>query len=256
MRYGALIPRGKGGTVILECPEPLVDLARTCKGIDQVVQRGQPFPACDLTVPLLSVPGLLQTTLETIPAEVPYINADPARVEYWRKELARLPGVRIGISWQGSLEHKGDKIRSLPLSRFAALGKVKGVTLCSLQKGHGTEQLADGSAGDVEIHDFGSRTAASFSDTAALVQALDLVVSIDTAVVHVAGAFAVPVWVLLPCASDWRWLNDREDSPWYPTMRLFRQPKPGDWDSVFAQVVKALHQWPDRLRRVMAKKRA
>ena len=254
MRYASLVPRGTGGTVIFECPEPLLDLARTCKGIDQLVPRGQTLPPCDVAMSLLSVPRVLKTTLETIPAEVPYINADPARVEYWRRELASLPGVRIGICWQGSLEQQGDRIRSVPLSRFAALGKVPGVTLCSIQKNHGSEQLWDERPESVQIHDFGSRTAASFADTAALVQALDLVVSIDSAVVHVAGAFAVPVWVLLPAASDWRWLLDREDSPWYPTMRLFRQPKPGDWDTVFAQIMKALQQWPERLRRMRAMK--
>ncbi len=119
MRYASLVPRGTGGTVIFECPEPLLDLALTCKGIDQLA-RMNGLPPCDVAMSLLSVPGLLKTTLETIPADVPYINADPARVEYWRRELASLPGVRIGICWQGSLEHQGDRIRSVPLSRFAA----------------------------------------------------------------------------------------------------------------------------------------
>jgi Flp pilus assembly protein TadD len=249
MRYAALIPRGKGGKVILECPEGLMDLAQTCPGIDQRCVRGQALPPCDLYCAILTVPGLMKTTLETVPADIPYISVDPARIEYWEKELDSIPGRRVGISWQGSLEHRGDRLRSIPLARFAALAKVRGLTLCSIQKGHGSEQLIDGSAAELKVQDWGSRTAASFADTAALMHALDLVLTVDTAVAHVAGALGIPVWVMLPCASDWRWLHEREDSPWYPTMRLFRQPRPGDWDSVFSRIVTALNQWPDRLRR-------
>jgi len=135
-------------------------------------------------------------------------------------------------------------LRSVPFIRFAPLAKIPCVTLCSLQKGPGSEQLLDESAKGITVHDFGSLTSASFADTAALMQSLDLVVTVDTAIGHIAGALGVPAWVMLPAASDWRWLNVREDSPWYPTMRLFRQPKPGDWDTVFARVVAALEQWP------------
>ncbi len=248
MRYAPLIPRGSGGSIILECPEGLIDLAKTCRGIDQLVIRGQAGPKTDVFVPLLSVPGLLKTKLETIPAEIPYLSTDETRVAYWEQELSSIPGCRIGISWQGSLEHRGDRIRSVPLARFQTLAKMRGVTLCSIQKGPGTEQLTDGSAEGMQVHDFGARTQASFADSAALVQSLDLVVTVDTAVAHVAGALGVPVWVLVPCASDWRWLMQREDSPWYPTMRLFRQPKPGDWDSVFTRIAASLEQLPNRLR--------
>ncbi len=256
MRYGRLIPRGTGGTVILECPEPLIDLAKTCEGIDELVVRGRELPPCDLVIPLLTVGGLLKTTLATIPADIPYVSTDPARVEYWKNELSPLPGMRIGISWQGSLDHKGDRLRSVPLTRLAALAKIPCVTLCSLQKGVGSEQLLDGNVKDITIHDFGSLTGPSFADTAALIQSLDLVLTIDTAIGHIAGALGVPVWVMIPAASDWRWLNVREDTPWYPTMRLFRQPVPGDWDSVFSRLAAALEQWPDRLRKALAASRA
>jgi hypothetical protein len=257
MRYGKLIPRGTGGTVILECPEPLIDLAKTCEGIDEIVMRGsKELPPCDLVVPLLTVGGLLKTTLATIPADIPYVSTDPARAEHWKNEVSALPGLRIGISRQGSLDHRGDRLRSVPLTRFAALGKIPCVTLCSLQKGVGCEQLFDGSAKDMSVHDFGSQTGPSFADTAALMQSLDLVLTIDTAIGHVAGALGVPVWVMVPAASDWRWLTAREDTPWYPTMRLFRQPVPGDWDTVFVRLAAALEQWPDRLRKALAAKRA
>jgi ADP-heptose:LPS heptosyltransferase len=143
----------------------------------------------------------------------------------------------------------------VPLTRFAEFAKIPCITLCSLQKNVGSEQLLDANVKDVTIHDFGSLTAPSFADTAALLQSLDLVLTIDTAIGHIAGALGVPVWVLIPAASDWRWLNVREDTPWYPTMRLFRQPKPGDWDPVFTRLTTALLQWPERLRKALAASR-
>jgi ADP-heptose:LPS heptosyltransferase len=195
---------------------------------------------CDAAITLLSVPGLLGTNLETIPGNVPYVMPDPGRVAFWQTELAKLPGRRVGIVWQGSQEHKGDRLRSVSLTRFAELGKVDGVCLCSLQKGPGVEQLLDGLAGEIKVHDLAARTQSSYADTAALMKALDLVVTVDTSVAHVAGAMGIPVWVVLPFAADWRWLQHREDTPWYPTMRLFRQTNRGNWDEVFARVALAL----------------
>ena len=136
----------------------------------------------------------------------------------------------------------------MPLARFRALADVPGIHLCSLQKGYGSEQLTDGSAEGLSVADFGARTQSGFADAAALLRTLDLVITVDTSLAHVAGAVGVPVWVLVPFAPDWRWMHDREDTPWYPTMRLFRQPRRGDWDGVFARVAIALQQWPDRLR--------
>jgi hypothetical protein len=184
---------------------------------------------------LLSVPRVFGTTLETIPAEVPYLRADPARVEAWHRELGP-DGFKIGIAWQGNIGHAKDSYRSVPLVRFAGLAAVPGVRLFSLQKGAGSEQLAEApfavTALGERLHDF--------AETAAAVQALDLVVSVDTALAHLAGALAVPAWVALPFAPDWRWLLQREDSPWYPTLRLFRQERPGDWDDVFARLTAAV----------------
>ena len=188
MRYAAIIPRGSGGTVTLECPEGLMDLAKTCRGVDKVVPRGQPLPESDLFISLLSAPYVLKTTLETIPAEIPYLIPDPSRVAYWEDKLDPLPGCRIGIAWQGSLAHRGDKLRSVPLAHFKKLADVRGVTLCSVQKAAGVEQLFDGSAGEIWLYDLGGITQTSFADTAAVFRALDLVVTIDSSVAHVAGS--------------------------------------------------------------------
>ena len=146
MRYAALIPRGTGGTVAIECQESLVDLARSCPGIDRVIPRGKPISDVDVSSPLLSVPGILGTTLQNIPGNAAYFTPDPARVDFWRSELDLLPGRKIGIAWQGSQDHKGDRLRSISLARFAPLAKIDGVSLCSIQKGFGSEQLTDGTA--------------------------------------------------------------------------------------------------------------
>jgi hypothetical protein len=186
---------------------------------------------------MLDVPRIFGTTRETVPAEVPYLAAEAALVEAWRSQLAGLDGFRIGIAWQGNPAYRGDLARSIPLAHFAALARVPGVRLVSLQKGPGTEQLAE-ARGRFEVLDLGDRldAAGPFLDTAAVMRNLDLVVTSDTVAAHLAGALGVPVWVALSTASDWRWLLDRDDSPWYPTMRLFRQRRPGDWDEVFARI--------------------
>lgn len=168
----------------------------------------------------------------------PYLAADPVRGDLWRK---RLPGGRrIGIIWQGNPDHHNDKNRSVPLRRFAPLADCDGITLVSLQRNFGEEQIP-GCAGLFPLHLPGEiYTSGGFDETAALIMALDLVISVDTSVAHLAGALGCPVWVLLPHVPDWRWLLNRDDSPWYPSMRLFRQPELGDWDTVFAQVAAAL----------------
>jgi hypothetical protein len=193
---------------------------------------------------MLSLGRVLGTTLATIPEDVPYLRAEPALVEHWRRELNAVAGpgeLKVGIAWQGSPGHAKDHYRSVPLTRFAPLAALPGVRLVSLQKGAGSEQLA-ALGGLFPVVDLGERLDASgaFLDTAALMQGLDLVVTIDSALAHLAGALGAPVWVALSFVADWRWLLDREDSPWYPTMRLFRQRRPGDWDDVFARLAAAL----------------
>jgi len=237
VRYAPLV-RQRGGAVVMEGQAAMYPLLTTCPGIDRLVTQGSPLPAFDTHAPLVSLPFLFGTTLDTIPAIVPYLSADPERKQRWQNELSRVQGLKMGIAWQGNPTHPSDRQRSIPLARFAALGELPGVQLCSLQKGPGTEQLAE-VADRFPLIDLGSRFE-DFADTAAALASLDLIVTIDSAVAHCAGALGLPVWVLLPFAPDWRWLLNREDSPWYPTMRLFRQPGPGRWDDVFERVTAAL----------------
>ena len=223
--------------------QPLLGLLEGCPGIDQLVGQGMIFPAFDVHAPLLSVPGILKTSLETIPAKMPYLFAKPALVEQWRKRLSELDGFKIGIAWQGEPE-VSVAIVSVPfrLRYFAPLAEVPGVRLISLQKGPGVEQLAE--VRDLfPVTDLGDELdeqSGPFMDTAAVMMNLDLVIAADTAIAHLAGALGVPVWVALPLVPDWRWLLDCSDSPWYPAMRLFRQARPGDWESVFTAMAAAL----------------
>ncbi|VTU02538.1 flp pilus assembly protein : Flp pilus assembly protein TadD OS=Singulisphaera acidiphila (strain ATCC BAA-1392 / DSM 18658 / VKM B-2454 / MOB10) GN=Sinac_4781 PE=4 SV=1: TPR_16: TPR_16: TPR_11: TPR_10: TPR_12: Glyco_transf_9 [Gemmataceae bacterium] len=204
LRYAAPL-KAAGATVVFDCPGPLVGLARTCPGVDRVVAQGEPIPACDAHAPLLSLPGLLGNLPPAAAAPVPYLRPDPDRVAFWRAELARVPGFKVGVAWQGSKAHKGDRRRSVRLTQFAPLAAVPGVTLCSLQKGAGSEQLGDPAAAGLGVVDLGGRTAADLGDAAALMLALDLVVCVDTALAHLAGALGRPVWVAVPFSPDWRW---------------------------------------------------
>ncbi len=237
IRYAPLVKR-RGGTVVLECQPALLPLLQSCAGVDRLLAQGSSLPPFDVHAPLLSLPGILETTLSTIPAEAPYLFADANLDEHWRQELSHLQGFKIGIAWQGNPIHKKDKQRSIPLSVFEPLARLEGVRLFSLQKGTGSEELAQ-NAGRIPITDLGSRLE-TFMDTAAVLKNLDLVVACDTAVVHLAGALGIPVWVALPFAPDCRWLLDRDDSPWYPSIRLFRQKRWGNWDEVFQRIVQAL----------------
>jgi len=236
IRYAPLVKQ-RGGRVLLGCPPQLEGLLAHCPGVDLLISEGTPLPAFDVYAPLMSVPGLLKTMLANIPANVPYLSAGADLVRHWRDELAPVAGFKIGIIWQGNPRHKGDRQRSVPLSRFACLAKLEGVRLCSLQVGPGSEQLRD-LAWQGAVMDLGSRLdSTSLADAAAVIVNLDLVIAVDTALAHLAGALGVPVWVALPYSPDWRWLLDREDSPWYPTMRLFRQTDPGNWVGVFERLV-------------------
>jgi hypothetical protein len=226
---------------VFDCPEAIASLVATCPGVDEVFPRGKPpGPVYNFHVPLLSLPGLFGVPPEAATPTVPYLTPDPARVEFWRKELAGVPGLRVGVAWQGSTIHKGDRLRSVHLSQFAPLAAIPGVSLCSVQKGTGTDQLADPSVAGMNVIDLGARTGPEMMDAAALMMSLDLVVAVDTAVVHVAGALGRPVWVAVPFAADWRWMREGEASRWYPTMRLFRQGARGDWGGVFARLAESL----------------
>ncbi len=241
--------KDRGGTVLLVCQRPLLKLLNGCKGADQVIAEGLPLPPFDVCISLFGLPGIFGITLATVPADVPYLAADGQRVEYWRRKLTpsdKGPVCQIGIAWQGSKTLKRD-CRSFPLAHFEPLAKIKGVRLVSLQVGPGTEQLA--SLGNrFGVLDFGDSLDkdGAFLDTAAIMKNLDLIVTVDSALANLAGAIRVPVWVPLPFLAYWTWLLERPDTPWYPTMRLYRQKKLGDWSGVFEEIAADLSMFnPD-----------
>jgi tetratricopeptide (TPR) repeat protein len=243
IRYVSLV-QARGGRVVVQCQDGLLPLLSRCAGIDQLVGWTAAAPAFDIWTPLLSVPGLLQTTVETIAAKVPYLFPDPELVAHWRRELAPVRGFRVGIAWQGSPRHAWDRHRSVPMALFEPLARIDGVRLVSLQQNHGTVQLKALAAKFpvVSLGELVDKTTGAFMDTAAIIANLDLVISIDSAIAHLAGGLGAPAWVALHYTPDWRWLLHRDDSPWYPTLRLFRQSSVGDWPSVFARMANALRE--------------
>src|SRR6266513_3972268 len=227
-RYAQAVAQ-KCAKVILEVEPTLRSLLSEISGAYKVLSRGEPLPEFDFPCPLLSLPLAFNTRPETIPATIPYLGARASVVKRWEDNLGKRNAPRVGIVWSGLSANVNDHKRSIALSRLAGLAGPS-VRLVSLQNEVRTED-EKALATNKQILHFGSELA-DFSDTAALVSLMDLVVSVDTSVAHLAGALGTPVWILLPFAPDWRWMVDREDSPWYPTARLFRQPKIGDWDSV------------------------
>jgi Flp pilus assembly protein TadD len=241
----------RGAKVVVECPIPLVRLFRQSLEGVEVAAIGQPLPPFDVHYPLLSLPMALGTTLGTIPGRASYIAASPeqekARAGRFDKSRQFL---RVGLVWAGRGTHLNDRNRSIRLDQLARLRKVAGVSFYSLQKGPAGAQAAEGAfAGELidwtaELEDF--------ADTAALVANLDLVISVDTAVAHLAGAMGKPVWLLLPTPPDWRWMLKRQDSPWYPTMRMFRRKSAEDWGPVIDDVAKELAKLDTGQRRAPA----
>jgi tetratricopeptide (TPR) repeat protein len=238
IRFAPLLRRFAGRLVLL-CPAPLAPLMRNARGIDQVVAAGEPLPAFDAYVPLLSLVQRLGTSLDTIPADIPYLATDPARLAETAPLLGGT-GFKVGLVWSGNPKHGNDRHRSLALSALAPLLEVPGTRFFSLQVGPRAEDIREAGFDDritdlrPYLHDF--------ADTAALVSQLDLVITIDTAAAHLAGALGRPTWVLLPSCPDWRWLLRRSDSPWYPSLRLFRQTAFGDWAPVIAEVAAELRR--------------
>jgi tetratricopeptide (TPR) repeat protein len=237
IRYAPLVQQS-GGNVLVECQPALVPLLQDFPGVNLLIPRGAPLPEFDVQAPLVSLPGILHTTLSNVPADIPYLFAEPRRIEQWRQKLQGTAEFKIGIVWQGSRGYKADRFRSLPLREFAPLAELEGVRLFSLQKGEGSEQVA-AFAERYEIVDLSNRldnTTGPFMDTVAVIKNLDLVIAPDTAIAQLAAALGAPVWLLLSYAPDWRWMLGRDDSPWYPTMRLFRQRRLGEWNDVMAKV--------------------
>lgn len=222
-----------GATILLEVQPPLKSLLKNLDGISKLISQGEPLPPFDFHCPLLSLPLALQTNIQTIPADVPYLDSSPEKFEYWQARFKDIRHPRVGIVWSGNPRHNNDRHRSISLQKIISLA-TSDISLISLQKEirHNDQAILNTHKKILHL----GEELKDFSDTAALIDNLDLVISIDTSVAHLAGAMGKPVWVMLPFTPDWRWLLEREDSPWYPTARLFRQPTVGDWDSVLQQI--------------------
>ena len=244
VRYLPLV-QARGARVVFECHDKLGPVLRGCKGYDQLIERvsveSVPDASFDVQVSLMSLPRIFNTRLESIPAQIPYLKAAGDLAEKWKVRLENDKRFRVGICWAGSPRHTNELVRSCSLQDFSVLSEIEGLALYSLQKGAAAEEAVRLAKPfeivrlDLEL-DHGAR----FVDTAAAMASLDLVISIDTSIAHLAGALGRPVWILLSSSPDWRWMAEGETSPWYPTMRLFRQSRPGDWQGVFRIVAHAL----------------
>ena len=236
IRYLPMVKR-RGGTVLFETFRPLLGILNSFPGIDELVETSPDryhAESCDYYVPIMSLPMLFATDIPTIPSNIPYIFADPIKVEQWKTRISK-KGYKIGIVWAGKPGHENDKNRSCELEHFLPLTKIPGTVIYTLQKGDAGCQVKS-MGGIIKNMVNVAHDLRDFSDTAAAIENLDLLISADTAAAHLAGAMGKLVWTLLPYAPDWRWLLEREDTPWYPTMRLFRQPARGDWGAVFDKV--------------------
>jgi Flp pilus assembly protein TadD len=239
-RYATLVA-DRNGVVILGCPESLRPVMETIRGVREVVTTRRDLPHFDTHAPLMSLPAIFGATLETVPREIPYLRVPP-QVPSSPRWVNELPGLKAGLVWNGSPTNQHGRNRSLRLDFFGPLLHLPGIHWHSLQVGGAADELAmPAFAG--RIADLGRRFA-SFGDTAQAIGELDLVISVDTSVAHLAGALGKPVWTLLPFEAEWRWLIGREDSPWYPTMRLFRQTAPGDWPGLLERVRRELAAMP------------
>ncbi|HEX5245029.1 MAG TPA: tetratricopeptide repeat protein [Tepidisphaeraceae bacterium] len=239
-RYIPLIQARGAAQVSLEAPPELASLIeRSIPGVHLIVGSVKEM-RYHYYISLMSLPLAFGTLVNTVPANVPYLRPDPQAIEVWRNRLADVAGLKVGLVWAGSATHMNDRNRSMRLSEFLSLKSIPNVRFVSLQKGAPASQVAQ--VPEMEIIDWTDELK-TFDDTAALVSALDLVISVDTSVAHLAGALGAPVWTLLAIAPDFRWMLEREDSPWYPTMRLFRQQKNADWGPVIRRVTDELARW-------------
>ena len=235
-RYAALLAE-QGARVLLRVQPALKTLLAGLPGVQQVLSEADPLPAFDLHCPLMSLPLAMRTSLATIPSGAAYVHADPARVEDWGRRLGPATRPRIGLAWSGNANHDNDRQRSIPLAQLRAL-LTADADFFSLQKDpRAVDRIV--LANDERLHDHAAQLT-DFADTAALLAHMDLVISVDTSVAHLAGAMGKPVWILLPFVPDWRWLLERDDSPWYPSARLFRQSRDGNWDGALADLARAL----------------
>ncbi len=253
IRY-AKIAKEQGARVIVAVQSPLVTILSLCPYIDKVIAlKDLPWPQTDFHAPLASMPYLCKTRLDTVPADIPYLYADEALIAQWGTILSRDKNVKIGIVWNGNSNYSTAQLRavvaqkSVALSQFKMLADCSDVTIYSLQKETGMDQLYDLGESWVKVfpEDF-DMVHGRFMDTAAIIKNLDLIITVDTGTAHLAAGLGAQVWLLLPHPSDWRWMNDRLDTPWYPNVRLFRQPKAGDWETVFVQIKEELQKFVEQ----------
>jgi tetratricopeptide (TPR) repeat protein len=238
VRYATLVAQ-RGGRVLIGCAGELARVLQSNPGLGQVLTPGGARPEFDFYAPLPSLPLIFETEVGSIPATVPYLSPEPALLETWNRALGAAEGrARIGLVWAGNPRFKGDRTRSLNLQQLAPFAESRGVKFYSLQKGPAGEQAKNPPAG-LELDDLGPELN-DWADTAAVMSLMDLIITTDTSVAHLAGALGRGVWVMLQFVPDFRWLLEREDSPWYPTMRLFRQRSLGDWKGVIGRVAEAL----------------
>jgi|ERR1039458_6289380 tetratricopeptide (TPR) repeat protein len=235
LRYVPMV-QAAGGRVILDVPKTLYRLAAESNGHESIIATGESLPSFEWHCPLMSLPLAFKTSLQSLPAQVPYLKVPEQAVEDAVNVQWTDCGLRVGLVWSGNPKYAEDRNRSIPLPSFNSLLQIEGIQFFSLQIGPAASQLAEIVA---PLADLGPGIG-DMADTAARIARLDLVITVDTAVAHLAGALGVQVWVLLPLVPDWRWLMNREDSPWYPTARLFRQLRFGDWDSVMERIHKEL----------------
>jgi tetratricopeptide (TPR) repeat protein len=241
VRYLPMVAERSGAKIILQVQPQLVPLIEGLPHVNKLVEQNTRLPDFEFHCPLLSLPSVLNTNLTSIPTKpMPYLQAPKKLVKRWVARMAEAGGGRkIGIVWAGQSEHLNDKNRSMPLAALAPLSQVPNIQLFNLQKGMAADQLEDAKSLGLSVIDW-TRDLTDFAETAALMQNLDLIITVDTAAVHLAGALARPTFLLLPFVPDWRWLLDRADSPWYPSVTIFRQPRIGDWATPVKQIVEAL----------------
>ncbi len=247
IRFAQLL-RARGARTLVYVQPPLLALLQYSRNIGACFPNNLPLDQTfDFQCSLLDVADLLHTDLNNIPQAVPYIQPAPHLVSYWAERLARQasPKLRVGIAWQGNPDHQADMFRSVPLNSFKTLAELPHVELISLQSGYGSEQVNAWKGPPLTLlGDQVDKSSGAFMDTAAIMKSLDLVITSDTSIAHLAGALAIPTWIALGFMPDWRWLLDRSDSPWYPTAKLFRQSRIGDWSDVFESMREELLKIP------------
>lgn len=238
LRYAYLLHNAGAHIMIHLLHESLVPLLRQQPYLDEVIGPSQPAPAFHFQVPMVSLPIVFQTTVNTIPTHIPYISIDQQKISEWRQYFANTSDIKIGICWHGNTIHAAEKF--MPLSYFAQLAQLPHIRLYSIQQHHGIDQLNTLEKPNLITTFKAPFDQVPFLDTAAVIKNLDLVITVDTSIAHLAGALGTPVWIILPQYADWRWLAKRTDSPWYPNARLFRQTTANDWKSVMQEISSSL----------------